>query len=281
MNKKMITYVMGRILMCEAALLLPPLVVALIYAENTLTSFLVTIGVTVACGLLLLLFKPKDKTIYARDGLVIVALSWIFMSLFGALPFYLTGEIPRFIDALFETVSGFTTTGSSILTDVEAMSKSLLFWRSFTHWVGGMGVLVFVMAILPLAGGGGNLHLMKAESPGPSVGKLVPKSNQTARILYLIYIVLTLLCVIFLLFGGMLGTSVSCTVAFENFISAKSEKAKSKRSFVVIISCVLCFFLSLAGFSDLIGFIYPVFGYLGFAALVLILVNYFRCKSCR
>lgn len=203
MNKKMITYVMGRILMCEAALLLPPLVVALIYAENTLTSFLVTIGVTVACGLLLSLFKPKDKTIYARDGLVIVALSWIFMSLFGALPFYLTGEIPRFIDALFETVSGFTTTGSSILLDVEAMSKSLLFWRSFTHWIGGMGVLVFVMAILPLAGGGGNLHLMKAESPGPSVGKLVPKSNQTARILYLIYIVLTLLCVIFLLFGGM------------------------------------------------------------------------------
>ena len=203
MNKKMITHVMGIILLCESALLLPPLAVALIYRESTIQSFLITIGLLIAGGLLLSLFKPKDKTIYARDGLAIVALSWIFMSLFGSLPFYLTGEIPRFIDALFETVSGFTTTGSSILLDVEAMSKSLLFWRSFTHWIGGMGVLVFVMAILPLAGGGGNLHLMRAESPGPSVGKLVPKSNQTARILYRIYIVLTLLCVIFLLFGGM------------------------------------------------------------------------------
>ncbi len=203
MNRKMITYVLGRLLLCEAALLILPLVVALIYGDNTITGFLIAMGSLVACGLFLSLFKPKDKTIYARDGLVIVALSWIFMSLFGALPFYITGEIPRYIDALFETVSGFTTTGSSILLDVEAMSKSLLFWRSFTHWIGGMGVLVFVMAILPLAGGGGNLHLMRAESPGPSVGKLVPKSNQTARILYLIYIALTLLCTIFLLFGGM------------------------------------------------------------------------------
>lgn len=203
MNRKMIAHVLGRLLLCEAALLLLPLVVALIYGDSTVPHFLVTIGILVAGGLFLSLLRPKDKTIYARDGLVITALGWIFLSLFGALPFYLSGEIPRYIDAVFETVSGFTTTGSSILTDVEIMSKSLLFWRSFTHWIGGMGVLVFVMAILPLAGGGGNLHLMKAESPGPSVGKLVPKSNQTARILYLIYIVLTLLCLIFLLLGGM------------------------------------------------------------------------------
>ncbi len=203
MNKRMIAYVQGMLMICEAGLLLLPLIVALIYAESTIPSFLITMAILCAGGLILIKFKPKDKTIYASDGLVIVALGWIVMSVFGALPFYISGEIPSYIDALFETVSGFTTTGSSILSDVEVLSKSILFWRSFTHWIGGMGVLVFVMAVLPLAGGGGDLHLMKAESPGPVVGKLVPKSNKTARILYFIYFVLTVACVVFLLLGGM------------------------------------------------------------------------------
>ncbi len=203
MNKRMIAYISGLLMVCEAGLLLLPLTVALIYGESTITSFLVTMAALCVLGLILIKLKPKDKTIYARDGLVIVALGWIIMSAFGALPFFISGEIPNYVDALFETVSGFTTTGSSILSDVEAMSKSLIFWRSFTHWIGGMGVLVFVMAVLPLTGGGGDLHLMKAESPGPVVGKLVPKSNKTARILYLIYFAMTVACMIFLLFGGM------------------------------------------------------------------------------
>ncbi len=203
MNKRMVAYILGLLLICEAGLLLFPLIVALIYGDTTITSFLTTIGFLCAIGLILIKLKPKDTTIYARDGLVSVALGWIFLSLFGAFPFYLSGEIPSYIDAVFETVSGFTTTGSSILTDVEAMSKSLVFWRSFTHWIGGMGVLVFVMAVLPLAGGGGDLHLMRAESPGPSVSKLVPKSNKTARILYYIYFALTVACIIFLKIGGM------------------------------------------------------------------------------
>lgn len=204
MNKRMIAYMQGILMVCEAGLLLLPLVTARIYNEtSTIPAFLITIALLLLIGLILIRLKPKDKTIYARDGLVIVALGWILLSIFGSLPYYISGEIPHFIDALFETVSGLTTTGSSILSNVEALSKSLLFWRSFTNWIGGMGVLVFVMAVLPLAGGGGDLHIMKAEAPGPSVGKLVPKSNRTARILYLIYFALTVLCTVFLLLGGM------------------------------------------------------------------------------
>lgn len=213
MNKRMTGYVLGMLLLCEAGLLLLPLAIAFIYGERTISDFLMTIGILLLVGGALALLKPKDKTIYARDGLVIVALGWIALSLFGALPFYFSGEIPRYIDALFETVSGFTTTGSSILTNVEVMSKSLLFWRNFTHWIGGMGVLVFVMAVLPLSGGGGDLHLMRAESPGPSVGKLVPKSNKTARILYLIYFALTFMLIVLLICGGM-PLFDSITIAF-------------------------------------------------------------------
>ncbi len=212
MNRRMIAYILGILLLCEAGLMLFPTVVSLVYGEAVLKSFLVTIGLLVAVGLTLVAMKPKNKTIYARHGLVIVALGWILMSLFGALPFYFSGEIPNYLNALFEAVSGFTTTGASILTDVEALSKSMLFWRSFTHWIGGMGVLVFMMAVLPLAGGGGDLHLMKAESPGPNVSKLVPKSSKTARILYGIYLALTVLEIIILLFGGMsLFESVTIT----------------------------------------------------------------------
>ena len=209
----MITYVTGLLTFCEAGLLLFPLLVAFIYGDNTIPAFLITILALCITGTVLIRFKPKDKTIYSRDGLVIVALGWIVLSLFGALPFYFSREIPSYIDALFETVSGLTTTGSSVLSDVEALSKSMLFWRSFTHWIGGMGVLVFVMAVLPLTGGGGDLHLMKAESTGPSVGKLVPKSNKTARILYLIYFAMTVICAVLLLCGGM-SLFDSLTTAF-------------------------------------------------------------------
>ncbi len=183
--------------------MLLPLAVALIYGEAVVTSFVYSIILLVAVGLVLVRFKPKDKTIYSRDGLVIVSVGWIFLSLFGALPFFISGEIPNYLDAVFEAVSGFTTTGASILSNVEALSKSMLFWRSFTHWIGGMGVLVFVMAVLPLAGGGGDIHLMRAESPGPVVGKLVPRSNKTARILYAIYFVMTVIEIIVLIIGGM------------------------------------------------------------------------------
>lgn len=203
MNRKMILYILGLLLFSEAGLMILPVVVDLCYREGKFLSYLITMAILVAVGIVVTRFKPKNKTIHARDGFVIVSLGWILVSLFGALPFFLSGEIPNYLDAVFEAVSGFTTTGASILTDVEALCHANLFWRSFTHWIGGMGVLVFIMAVLPLAGGGGNLYLMRAESPGPDVGKLVPKSISTARILYGIYLALTLIEFILLLVGGM------------------------------------------------------------------------------
>lgn len=203
MNRKMVFYILGRILLVEAALLLLPTVCALIYREKCAISFLVTIGIAILCGILLILpNRTKDRMIFAKEGFSIVALGWIVLSAIGALPFTLSGEIPSFIDAFFETVSGFTTTGASILTDVESMSHGLLFWRSFTHWVGGMGILVLVMAVVP-TDTGRSMHLMRAEMPGPIIGKLVPKIKTTAKILYLIYIVLTALLIVLLCIGGM------------------------------------------------------------------------------
>lgn len=193
---------MGIVLLSQAALMVLPLIVAVIYKES-LYSFLITIGLLLACGFILTRFKPENKTIYSREGFHIVSFGWILMSLFGALPFFISREIPSYIDAVFEAVSGFTTTGASILTDVEAMSRSLLFWRSFTHWIGGMGVLVFLMAVLPLAGGGGNIFLMRAESTGPDVGKLVPKASSSAKILYSIYLAMTVIEIVILKLGGM------------------------------------------------------------------------------
>lgn len=203
MNKRMIAYVIGILLLCEAGLMLLPTIVAAIYGEAVIKSFIFSIIILLVGGIILTSFKPENKTVYSRDSLVIVSLGWIFVSLFGALPFFLSGEIPNYFNALFETVSGFTTTGASILSDVEALSRSMLFWRSFTHWIGGMGVLVFIMAVLPLAGGGTNLNIMKAESPGPTVGKLVPSSKKTARILYGMYLFLTVAEMVLLLLGGM------------------------------------------------------------------------------
>ena len=202
MNYEMIAWLLGIIMNVEAGLLLLPSLVSLIYRDGCMAAFLIPIAVLMFVGIPLWRHKPSNTAIYAREGFVVVAGAWILFSLFGALPFVISGEIPGYVDALFETVSGFTTTGASILTEVEKMSRSLQFWRSFTHWVGGMGVLVFIMAIIPLAGGR-SVYFMRAESPGPSVSKLAPKVRSTAMILYGIYIVLTLLEVTLLKFSGM------------------------------------------------------------------------------
>ena len=206
MNRKIVLKMTGNILFLEGVMLLIPLICSLIYGEkNSIFSFLITMAITLSVGLVLsTLFRTKDREVFAREGFAIVALSWLSMSIFGALPFVLSGSISSYVDAFFETVSGFTTTGATILSgsQIESMSRGLLLWRSFTHWIGGMGVLVFVMAIFP-SESGRSIHIMRAEVPGPVVGKLVPKIRETAKILYLIYVALTAAMVIFLLFGGM------------------------------------------------------------------------------
>lgn len=192
MNVSIIRYILGHIIKLEGFFMLLPCVFALIFHEKELFTYLAVSAGCILLGSLLTLKKAKDTVFYLKEGCIATVLSWVCLSFFGSLPFMLTGEIPHFTDALFETVSGFTTTGASILSDVEALSHTSLFWRSFTHWIGGMGVLVFLLAIVPLSGGS-NMNLMRAESPGPSVGKLVPKMRYTARILYIIYFVLTIL----------------------------------------------------------------------------------------
>ena len=193
----------GMLLMAEACLLLLPLAVALWYRERCFYAILITVGVSaLAGGAGMLWGRNASSTIYAREGFVITALSWLLLSAVGALPFRLSGEIPSYVDAFFETVSGFTTTGASILNDVEAMSRGLLFWRSFTHWVGGMGVLVFLMAMTKNISDR-SIHIMRAEMPGPIVDKITPRTKDTAKILYAIYLVLTFIEVALLLCGGM------------------------------------------------------------------------------
>ena len=202
MNNKMVSYFVGRVLRIEALLLLVPALVSLIYMEK---SGLVIVGCALATfvtGYLLSRKHPANMSFYTREGIMAVALSWIFMSIFGAIPLWVSAAHVGFTDALFETISGFTTTGASILTEVESLPKGILFWRSFTHWVGGMGILVFVLAILPEAAGD-SIYLMRAESPGPSVGKLVPKVKTTAKILYQIYIAITFAEIIVLILTGM------------------------------------------------------------------------------
>lgn len=199
MNHRLVLYICGCILKFESAFLLLPAITGIFYQE--FRESLIYVGISALCiilGYLCSLGGVKSNQLYPKEGFVAVSLGWIVMSFFGALPFLFTGEIPSLTDALFETISGFTTTGASILSDVEALSHTSLFWRSFTHWIGGMGVFVFVMAILPMMGGS-TMNLMKAESPGPSVGKLVPKVKDTAKILYLIYIFITILQIIILL----------------------------------------------------------------------------------
>ena len=203
MNYRMIKYTLGWLMIFEAAFFLVPMITAVIYSEwGTLLAFGITAAICLCLGGLCVFKSPKNTTIYAREGFIIVSLSWIMLSVFGALPFVIDGCEPNFINALFEAASGFTTTGSSIFREVESLPKAILIWRCFTHWIGGMGVLVFIMAFLPLCGGQ-NMHIMRAESPGPEVSKLVPRVKHTALILYSIYLVITIITIICLLASGM------------------------------------------------------------------------------
>ena len=202
MNYKMVLYTMGRVVLLEAAFLVLPMAVSLLYGERCAVSFGLTILVALAVGFLLtFLCRGSHGTSSIKDGFMIVALTWIMLSAIGALPFVFSREIPSYVDAFFETVSGFTTTGATILTDVEALSRGMIFWRSFTHWIGGMGILVFVVMLMKTTDR--SINILKAEMPGPTVDKLAPKSRDTARILYLLYISLTVLETVLLLLGGM------------------------------------------------------------------------------
>ena len=200
MNYKMVRYTLGILLLFEAFFFIVPIITALYYNEmKALDSFIITAVICIVLAAPFIIKKPKNSELFAKEGFVIVSLSWILLSIFGALPLVISGDVPNFIDAFFEMVSGFTTTGSSIIPAVEEMTHATLIWRSFSNWIGGMGVLVFIMAFLPL-GGAQNLHIMRAESPGPSVSKLVPRMRSTALILYLIYFVFTAFMFVTLLF---------------------------------------------------------------------------------
>ncbi|MGI5891899.1 MAG: TrkH family potassium uptake protein [Bacillota bacterium] len=203
MNYKMIFYILGYVLLFEALFMLVPLGIAIYQGEiSSIFAFIIITAITFVLSLLLIRKKPVKKAIYAKEGFIIVGLAWILISFLGSFPFYISGTIPSFIDAFFEAVSGFTTTGVTTLSNIDALPVSMIFWRSFTNWIGGMGVLVFILAIISLAGGNA-VHLMRAESPGPSPGKLVPKIGHTAKILYSIYLGLTVIQIILLLAGGM------------------------------------------------------------------------------
>lgn len=261
MNFRMIKNILGWILIFEAAFMLIPLTTAAIYWEDAFFSYLLTIGICLLFGFALIWKKPADKTLYSREGFVIVSLSWVFLSIFGSLPFMFSGEIPSFIDAFFETVSGFSTTGSSILTSLDNMSHASLIWRSFTNWIGGMGVLVFVMAFVPLSGGN-NMHIMKAESPGPSVSKLVPRVKTTALILYIIYISLTFLEFIFLVCGEMNAFEAICS----SFSTAGTGGFGIKNDS----------FLSFSSYSQIVVTVFMLLFSINFASYYFVLLGRFK-----
>ena len=249
MNYKMMGKFMAQILMVEAVFMIPAALISLGYSEyNAMWSFLVTIGVTALTSLILhLLSRGAPSAFYAKEGLVCVGLSWIVMSLFGCLPFYLSREIPNYIDAFFEIVSGFSTTGASIVPEVEKLSHGILYWRSFSHWLGGMGVLVFLLAFTGGEGKGFTMHLLRAESPGPNVGKLVPKMRTTATILYVIYIALTFINVIFLLFGKMPLFEAVCTAFGTAGTGGFGVKNDSMASYSAYLQNVTTVFMILFG----------------------------------
>ncbi len=248
MNYKMMGRFIAQIVTIEMLFLLPALVISLCYGESQASlAFLYTLGIMLAvAGLLYALCHKTSKLFGAREGLVCVGLSWIVMSLLGCLPFVFSGAIPSYIDALFEIVSGFTTTGASILSDVESLPRGLLYWRSFSHWVGGMGVLVFLLALSPGVeqGKGFTMHLLRAESPGPDVGKLVPKMRTTATILYVIYIAMTVINYIFLLFGGMDWLEALCTAfgtAGTGGFGIKNDSLASYSPYIQNVTTVFMF----------------------------------------
>lgn len=246
MNSSIIRFILGNVLKTEAALLLLPCLIALLYSEQEGIWYLPIAAIAFLLGLAMTHRKPASNVFYLKEGCIATSLSWIFLSFFGSLPFYVTGEIPSLTDALFETISGFTTTGASILSDVEALSHCSLFWRSFTHWVGGMGVLVFLLAIVPLSGGS-NINLMRAESPGPSVGKLVPKIRYTARFLYLIYFGMTVLEVALLLLGQMPLFDAVCTAFGTAGTGGFGIKNDSIAGYSAYIQWIVTIFMILFG----------------------------------
>ena len=248
MNARMIARILGTVLLIFAALMVFPLIAGLCYGE-TVMNFVISIAATGAAGGILLLFKPRTSAISSRDGYAAVGLAWIFMGLFGALPFVISRDIPDYVDAVFETISGLTTTGSSILPNVEALSRGGLFWRSFTHWIGGMGVLVFIMAVLP-TGDEHSMHIMRAEVPGPTVGKLVPRARETARILYFIYGALTIIETVLLMLGGMSFYDALLHAFATAGTGGFSTRAASVAAFnSLYIEMVIAFFLVLFGIN--------------------------------
>lgn len=254
MNFGFITYIIGWILNFQGIFLLVPCIVAMIYNEKSGIAFLLSSLISFAIGALFVRKKTKNSSFYAKEGFISVALGWIVLSVSGALPFLISGEIPDIFNALFESISGYTTTGATILSDVESLSKCMLFWRSFTHWVGGMGVLVFVLCILPLADGN-NMHLMRAESPGPSVGKLVPKVRSTATILYGIYTALTVIECILLLFGKMsLFDAITTSMATAG-TGGFGIKNDSMASYSMYIQNVVAIFMFIFGVNFNIYFL--------------------------
>ena len=250
MNFHIIKRTLGWILLFEALFFIVPLITAIVYGEGELVSFLVSMSICIALGVVCLIGKPKSEYIYAKEGFVIVALSWIVMSIFGALPFWLSGSIPSFVDALFETVSGFTTTGATIFStgaQIEALPKCILIWRSFTHWVGGMGVLVFIMAFLPLSGAR-NMHIMRAESPGPTVDKLVPRVKTTAAVLYSIYLVMTAIQFVLLISGGAApfdALNISFSTAGTGGFSIKADGMAGYSPYIQIVTTVFMILFSI------------------------------------
>ncbi|MBP3672859.1 MAG: TrkH family potassium uptake protein [Oscillospiraceae bacterium] len=251
MNYKMMGRFIAQILFIEAVFMLPALGISLYCQETAATKgFLITLGlIALVVIMLALICRGAPSAFYAKEGMVCVGVSWIVLSLLGCLPFYISREIPNYIDAFFEIVSGFTTTGSSILSDVEALSNGILYWRSFSHWLGGMGVLVFLLAFTGGKGQGFTMHLLRAESPGPNVGKLVPKMRTTAAILYIIYIVLTIINIIFLLLGDMPLLEALCTAFGTAGTGGLGIKNDSMASYSPYLQNVTTVFMALFGIN--------------------------------
>jgi trk system potassium uptake protein TrkH len=248
MNYSFIIYIIGWILKAEAALMALPVLTSILYRETSGIAFVITILICYGIGFLFTREKPENRVFYTREAFVTVSFSWLVMSIAGAAPFVIDGCIPHPIDALFETVSGFTTTGASILSDVEALPHCMLMWRSFTHWIGGMGVLVFLLSLLPLAGGY-HMNLMRAESPGPSVSKLVPKVQSTAKILYGLYFSITLLEFIFLMLGGMPLFESICTAFGTAGTGGFGVKNDSIAGYSTYLQVVITIFMILFGIN--------------------------------
>lgn len=247
MNILLVNSILGLVVMLEGVFMLLPCLVGICYGEwsDVLIYFILSIF-CIIFGTILRIKKPSDNTFYAKEGFVTVSLSWIIMSIIGALPFFITGDIPCYVDSLFEIISGFTTTGSSILNDIEALSHCNLFWRSFSHWLGGMGVLVFILAVQPMSGGS-TMNLMKAESPGPTVGKLVPKMQQSAFILYAIYFAMTIIETILLLLGGMSFFEAICHAVGTAGTGGFGIKNDSIAGYSVYLQNVITLFMFLFG----------------------------------